>query len=154
MGDRKRRKQRRTGRRPATAGDDPFVTIAQYGPDDQTVTKVVASAFRHQRQRSGKLKRWVGTGITESATFRKELLELIKESRARRIVLTRGVIGCIHEEGKDYPKGQDCPFCPFWRGRDRWANAKDLYQNRLTRFQHVKPHARVRNASWMSSRFS
>ena len=25
-----------------------------------------------------------------------------------------GVAGCPHEEGKDYPRGGDCPFCPFW----------------------------------------
>ena len=72
----------------------------------------------------------MGTGITESPTFRKELLEFIEEVQAHKIVLTMGVIGCIHEEGKDYPKGEECPFCLFWQGRDRWANAKPVILTR------------------------
>jgi len=31
--------------------------------------------------------------------------------------MTNGVIGCPHEEGIDYPLGEDCPFCPFWKGK-------------------------------------
>jgi hypothetical protein len=27
------------------------------------------------------------------------------------------VIGCPHEEGIDFPEGQECPYCPFWRGK-------------------------------------
>ena len=22
-----------------------------------------------------------------------------------------------HEEGLDFPNGEDCPFCPFWKGK-------------------------------------
>ncbi|HEY2587148.1 MAG TPA: hypothetical protein VGI81_15480 [Tepidisphaeraceae bacterium] len=25
--------------------------------------------------------------------------------------------GCPHEEGIDFPLGQECPFCPFWHGK-------------------------------------
>lgn len=31
------------------------------------------------------------------------------------------IIGCPHEEGKDYPMGKKCPQCPFWVNRDRWT---------------------------------
>jgi hypothetical protein len=30
-------------------------------------------------------------------------------------------IGCPHEEGKDYPLGENCPQCPYWANRDRWS---------------------------------
>jgi len=30
---------------------------------------------------------------------------------------TGGNIGCPHEEGLDFPEGEDCPFCPFWKGK-------------------------------------
>ena len=26
-------------------------------------------------------------------------------------------MGCPHEEGEDFPEGEDCPFCPFWKGK-------------------------------------
>jgi hypothetical protein len=28
-------------------------------------------------------------------------------------------MGCPHEEEIDYPKGEACPHCPFWAGRER-----------------------------------
>jgi hypothetical protein len=31
------------------------------------------------------------------------------------------ILGCPHEEGIDYPKGQVCPQCPYWAHRDRWT---------------------------------
>jgi len=140
MNDPKRKKRHREKqrRRAVTAKEHPLVTIAQYGPDDHTITKVVASLFRHKRDRGTDLKRWVGTDITESPTFRKELPDYIKKARARKIVMTRGVIGCIHEEEKDYPKGQECPFCPFWRGRDRWAHADPVVMH-VSAFEDDKP---------------
>jgi len=32
-------------------------------------------------------------------------------------VVTDGIIGCPHEEGIDFPVGEGCPYCPFWRGK-------------------------------------
>ena len=26
-------------------------------------------------------------------------------------------MGCPHEEGKDFPVDEDCPFCHFWAGK-------------------------------------
>lgn len=26
-------------------------------------------------------------------------------------------MGCPHEEGEDFPVGENCPFCPFWKGK-------------------------------------
>jgi hypothetical protein len=35
------------------------------------------------------------------------------------------IIGCPHEEGIDYPEGEECPLCPFWKGRDRWSGERE-----------------------------
>jgi hypothetical protein len=32
-------------------------------------------------------------------------------------VATDRNMGCPHEEGKDFPVGGDCPFCPYWKGK-------------------------------------
>jgi hypothetical protein len=33
-------------------------------------------------------------------------------------------MGCPHEEGEDFPDGEDCPFCPFWAGK-QGSNRRD-----------------------------
>ena len=35
----------------------------------------------------------------------------------RQVAMTEGNMGCPHEEGEDFPVGGDCPFCPFWTGK-------------------------------------
>ena len=30
----------------------------------------------------------------------------------------------VDEEGMDFPQGEDCPFCPFWEGK-QGSNRKD-----------------------------
>jgi hypothetical protein len=31
------------------------------------------------------------------------------------------IFGCPHEEGIDYPEGDFCPECTYWKGRDRFS---------------------------------
>jgi hypothetical protein len=38
--------------------------------------------------------------------------------------MSDGNMGCPHEEGLDFPVGEDCPFCPFWKGK-QGNNQKD-----------------------------
>ncbi len=102
----------------------PAVTLAQYGPDDKTGTKIVAALLRSPDEPTEELQRWVGTEVTTSPTVRYELLSFLAKHKAKSVILTAGVIGCIHEEGEDYPDGGECPICPFWKGRDRWADAR------------------------------
>lgn len=109
--------------RGAEAPDDPIVTIAQYGPDDKTATKIVASVVRGADSSIHALKRWVGTDVTTSPKVGREVAEFVEAQRPAKVVVTTGVVGCVHEEGEDYPSGQACPFCPFWKNRDRWAKA-------------------------------
>jgi hypothetical protein len=51
----------------------------------------------------------------------REIVRFIKNHKVRSVALTDGIIGCPHEEGKDYPTGEVCPECPFWANRDRWT---------------------------------
>jgi hypothetical protein len=37
----------------------------------------------------------------------------------KQVAMTEGNMGCPHEEGEDFPQGEDCPFCPFWKGKQR-----------------------------------
>ena len=37
------------------------------------------------------------------------------EAKQRVVAMSDGNMGCPHEEGQDFPHGEDCPFCPFWK---------------------------------------
>ena len=50
-----------------------------------------------------------------------KILAFVEENGAKSVVLSDGIIGCPHEEGKDYPEGETCPECPYWANRDRWT---------------------------------
>lgn len=93
----------------------PIATIAYYGPDEDTATKV-AVGIVDQSQEVIDLKRWLadGTEIRMDDTVNRQILDFVKRKRAKRVIMTDGIIGCPHEEGIDYPEGENCPECPYW----------------------------------------
>jgi hypothetical protein len=94
----------------------PIGTVALYGPDDKTTTKIAAAVIRHEGAEPI-LKRWVGTEVTRSPKVQRELQEFFEQHGVRSVGMTEGNMGCPHEEGEDFPAGEDCPFCPFWKGK-------------------------------------
>ena len=66
---------------------------------------------------AGELKRWWGKDVAGDLGIQKEVADFIKKHEARSVVITDGIIGCPHEEGIDFPIGEGCPYCPFWRGK-------------------------------------
>lgn len=101
----------------------PLGTVAFYGPHDKVATKIVAAVFRHAEDEPI-LNRWVGTDVTTSPKVQKELQEFFEQHGVKQVVMTQGNMGCPHEEGEDFPLGEDCPFCPFWRGK-QGSNRRD-----------------------------
>jgi len=47
--------------------------------------------------------------------IRKQILDYLESKQVKKVILTEGNIGCPHEEGKDYPNGESCHFCGFWK---------------------------------------
>jgi hypothetical protein len=93
----------------------PIGTVALYGPNDQITTKIVAGVIKREGA-DPILKRWVGTSIGENPRVQRQLQEFFQSHGVKSVVATEGNIGCPHEEGEDFPEGEDCPFCPFWKG--------------------------------------
>jgi HEAT repeat protein len=94
----------------------PIGTIALYGPDDSTTTKIVAAVVKRERTEPI-LERWVGTAIGNNPKVRRQIREFFDRHHVNSVVATEGNLGCPHEEGLDFPSGEDCPFCPFWAGK-------------------------------------
>ena len=101
-------------------GQYPIGTVAYYGPDDKTATKIAAGVIVAEHAEPI-MERWVATNILEDEKIGREVLRFLAKHGVKRVVITDGVLGCPHEEGEDYPRGTDCPFCPFWARKNRPA---------------------------------
>jgi len=101
----------------------PIGTVAMYGPDDKTTTKIAAGVILHDGAEAI-IKRWVATDVTTNPKVQQEMQEFFTQHGVKSMAMSNGNMGCPHEEGSDFPVGDDCPFCPFWKGK-QGSNRKD-----------------------------
>lgn len=94
-----------------------------YGPDDKTTTKIAAGVILHDGAEPI-MKRWVATDVTTNPKVQQELKDFFLQHGVKSVAMSQGNMGCPHEEGEDFPHGGDCPFCPFWKGK-QGSNRKD-----------------------------
>ncbi len=100
----------------------PIATIAHYGPNDKKATKVVASIVAYEGAEPEPMKKWFSENdVRNDKDIKKEILEFLSGNKVTSVVMPDRIIGCPHEEGIDYPDGEDCPLCSFWKGKDRWS---------------------------------
>ena len=97
-------------------GKFPIGTIAYYGPDDTTTTKIAAGVLTHEFAEPI-VERWVDTNILNNTKVQDEIKRFFARHAVKSVVVSDGNMGCPHEEGDDFPEGTDCPFCPFWAGK-------------------------------------
>ncbi|MGD0462911.1 MAG: SEC-C metal-binding domain-containing protein [Tepidisphaeraceae bacterium] len=106
-------------------GKYPIGTVAYYGPDDKTTTKIVAGVILSEEAEPILLK-WMGMNVVGDAKIAEEIKRFLAKHGVKSVVVTEGILGCPHEEGIDFPRGQDCPVCPFWAGKQGSARRDDL----------------------------
>ena len=94
----------------------PIGTVAYYGPDDKTTTKIVAGVIKEEGAEAI-IKRWMATDVTTNPKVQGEIDDFFKKYGVRQVAMSAGNMGCPHEESEDFPAGGDCPFCPWWKGR-------------------------------------
>ncbi len=101
----------------------PIGTVAMYGPDDKTTTKMAAGVILHENAEPI-MMRWVATDVTINPKVQQELKDFFLQHGVKQVAMSQGNMGCPHEEGEDFPHGEDCPFCPFWKGK-QGSNRRD-----------------------------
>src|SRR5436190_12329043 len=98
----------------------PVATIAFYGPDDRRATKVALGIiYAEDDDDSRETNRWTTEkgDIRRDAAVFEALFRLTQSRKVKSIAMPEEILGCPHEEGVDYPVGDSCPQCPFWKGR-------------------------------------
>jgi hypothetical protein len=102
----------------------PIATVAFYGPDDKMATKVSVGIIPAEGAGPVALERWFSdeADVRNEYSLIEKILKFIQAHGAKSVAMMDRVIGCPHEEGVDYPEGVQCPRCPFWTNRDRWAD--------------------------------
>ena len=99
----------------------PIGTLAYYGPTNRLATKIAASIFRKPGAEPDPLHRWITQSgdIRDDQTIAHQVEAFFRRHRVKGVASLNRIMGCPHEEGKDYPLGGSCPHCPYWHGRDR-----------------------------------
>jgi hypothetical protein len=101
----------------------PIGTVVLYGPDDKKTTKIAAGVILHVGAEAI-IERWVATDVTTNPKVQQEMKDFFLQHGVKSVAMSEGNMGCPHEEGEDFPHGEDCPFCPFWKGK-QGSNKKD-----------------------------
>ncbi len=111
-------------RRAARRGNQgfPLATVAFYGPDDRRASKVVLGIIIFEGAEP-QLQEWTSAAgdIRKDPAVLQTILNQMREHGVKSVATVDRIIGCPHEEGVDYPEGQACPQCGFWRGRNRFT---------------------------------
>ncbi len=103
--------------------DFPLAVIAFYGPDNKRASKVVCSIFKHDGAEPEPMRKWfTESDARMSEKILGEITSFIEEHKVKSVGMMDKIIGCPHEEVIDYPEGESCPECPYWKNRDRFTD--------------------------------
>jgi len=103
----------------------PVATVAYYGPTNKKATKVTVGIIAKENADPAPMKSWLSAeDVRNDLLIREELLDFIAVYSVKSIAMLDAIIGCPHEEGIDYPDGEECKECSFWKGRDRWTGER------------------------------
>jgi hypothetical protein len=91
----------------------PIGILVHFGPDSETITKTVAVVVQ-RKNATLSIKSWNTPDISSNPKIAKDIGNYFKQNLVEEILMTDGVAGCPHDEGVDYPRGSDCPHCPYW----------------------------------------
>ena len=101
----------------------PLATVAFYGPTNTIATKLVCGIVKTDGAEAEPMKKWFSEkDIQKSEKILGEVLSFIENNEVKSVGMVEEIIGCPHEEGIDYPDGESCPECGYWKGRDRFTH--------------------------------
>ena len=104
----------------------PVATVALYGPDDSTATKLTVGIMPAEDAEATDLRRWLSKDQTDIrddiSGWRKKSWRSLPRPEPSRLSWPSGLSAAPMKKA-DY-EGATCPACPFWAGRDRWTGKR------------------------------
>lgn len=99
-------------------------TVAFYGPDNLRASKVAVGVLAREDGEVTDLKRWFSEDgdVRHDEEISDAIAAFLKQAGVKTVAMSDRIMGCPHEEGIDYPRGEACPQCPFWANRDRFTH--------------------------------
>lgn len=91
----------------------PIGILAYFGPDDKKITKAVA-VIVPDRTSPPSYQSWTSPSLETDKNVAMEIGQYFTKNAVKEVIMTDGVVGCPHNEGIDFPMGEQCPYCPFW----------------------------------------
>lgn len=92
----------------------PLATITYHGPHPDQATKISVGIITSSEEEPI-VRHWTGDFIAEDVKAAREIASFLKDQEVERVITSEMVLGCPHEESVDYPAGEECPYCDFWR---------------------------------------
>ena len=104
------------------SGRSKIATVAYYGPSSIKATKLVVSIMNGEEFVD--MKKWIDSSmdIRINPRINQEATAYISGHGPLDVVLADRIMGCIHEEGHDYPTGEVCQVCEYWIDKDRFSD--------------------------------
>lgn len=101
----------------------PVATITYYGPDDRQASKVSVGIILEEGGHVAFLERWFNEiqDIRKDPEVNEQVVRFLSKHGAKSVIMPDRILGCPHEEGKDYPEEEKCPKCSYWAIRDRFT---------------------------------
>ncbi len=92
----------------------PLATITYHGPHPDHATRISVGIITSDEEEPV-VRHWTGEDIAEDVKAAREIAAFLKEHEVERVITSEMVLSCPHQEGLDYPEGEECPYCDFWR---------------------------------------
>ena len=93
----------------------PMGTMAFYGPDDKSTTKIAAGVFTAENSKAI-IKRWVATDVTTSPKIQREIQEFFKAARGQVGRNERWKHGLSARRGRGFPRWRGLSVLPVLEG--------------------------------------
>lgn len=101
----------------------PVITISYFGSNIDVATKVSVGFIAEENSEMQTEKFSTENDIREDEAIQSTIVKIIDRSGAKTVALNDTIIGCPHEEGTDFPEGEECPECKYWAGKVRVTDA-------------------------------
>jgi hypothetical protein len=83
---------------------------------------MVPIIISHEGAEPDPIHKWFSSSdLRKSEQILGEVLCFIDKNEVKTVNMIEEIIGCPHEERIDYPEGDFCPKCSYWKNRDRFS---------------------------------